>query len=101
MLLISSYVFLVLSDPAPPILRRTDPGVPPFDVLSCELVSEEGGHSCLGCAPGSNLELGRPLLPLSVTALGFEYFLSPALPDLAAWFSGSYLSAEEMCWSNS
>lgn len=76
-----SNVFLVLSDPVPPISRRTGPGVPPLDdVRSCEVVSEEGGHNCFGCAPGSSLELGTPpLAPLIVTALVFEYFLPPAL----------------------
>lgn len=85
MLLIPSNVFLVLSDPVPPISRRTGPDVPPLeDVRSFEDESEEGGHSCFGCAPASNLELGRPpLLPLIVTALALQYFLSLVLLALS------------------
>ena len=70
MLLIPSRVFL---DPLPPISKRTDgpAGGALDDGLDAD--SADGGHSCLGLAPGSNLELGggSARQSLTVTALPF------------------------------
>ena len=85
MLLIPSKVFLVLNDPVPPISRRTRAGVPLLDDDRSFEADSDGGHNCFGCAPGSNLELGAPaLLSLTVTALGFGYFLPDAILELSA-----------------